>query len=197
MQFIEQRLKRPGAKQLQKLGFSSNGLTLTGLAIALLAGSLLATSLIPVWAVGLLFLLGCSSDFFDGALARINSTPTRLGGWMDTVSDKGVEAAILAGIYVYSVEPTNEILAFASLTTVLLVSFVKAAAEEKGIRLNWDEVQILGHPGRVVIIGTGLVLTGPLPYTNEQILTVTLTTLLAFNILSLAQRCIKIIVSHR
>jgi CDP-diacylglycerol--glycerol-3-phosphate 3-phosphatidyltransferase len=192
------RVKEPGGDLLVRAGLSANRLTLLGLALSIAAGIVVALTG-QLGPAALLFLIGSLADLFDGAVARRTGTATssRLGGWLDTFSDKVGELALLAGLMFAFTDPFAIRLAGLTALTSLLVGFAKAAAGEYQIRPNWVEVQLLGRPGRVVILVGGLALSS---WTSQPLTTVVAPLallLVGFNLPILAHRVVKVVRTAR
>jgi CDP-diacylglycerol--glycerol-3-phosphate 3-phosphatidyltransferase len=192
---LESSIKRLVARRLQSLGLTPNSLTLLGVLLSCLAAVVLVSEILPLLVSGLLFLVGCSADLFDGALARVDKGKHNLkvGAWLDTISDKVSEVAVLLALYLYLADLRAGFLISLAIASTLLASLTKAAAGEKGIELNWEEVQWFGHAGRVVILGLGLVISSFIPVEPSTALVITISVLLVFNILSLSERILKIV----
>jgi CDP-diacylglycerol--glycerol-3-phosphate 3-phosphatidyltransferase len=193
--WFDNAVKYPGGRTLLRLGLTGNQITLAGLAISALAGVLIAATG-SYWLGGLVFLVGATADLFDGAVARLSgaATSSRLGGWLDTFSDKLGEAALLLGLMFALPDAGDVRLAAAVALSSLLVGFAKASAGEYHIRPEWLEVKLLGRPGRVLLLVSGLVLSGapglaPVPVVRVMLWAM----LLGFNLPVLAQRVRKIL----
>lgn len=78
-------------------GFSLQLLTLTGLILGLAVCPMLALGF-PMWALGALWLSGFF-DTLDGSLARSQNTASPKGAALDIISDRGVEIAVIMGLF--------------------------------------------------------------------------------------------------
>lgn len=195
MQWVEKYLKQPVARLLMQWGVTPNMLTLFGLTMTMLASIVLVTTK-EVWLAGVIFLIGTLADFFDGAVARLQPGPRdfHFGGWLDVMSDRTGEIFLCGAISIgYFADQKTQMLSFAAFAAGFLLSFVKAAAGEKGVVVDWSEKAILGYPGRVVILVVGMLSTFFLSVPDETILALTVTALLLFNVPVLVLRVGKVV----
>ena len=138
------------ARVLIALQFTPNRVTVLGLALTVAAGVCLAFGAgqqAPYWAHGLgpagwwplaalawLFLAG-AADMLDGALARVGKLASRAGGLLDSAVDRFSDIAIYFGCFLYfALQPTPhvtyQVLAIIGLLNALLISYIKARAED-------------------------------------------------------------------
>ena len=145
-------------RRLVALGISANVLTLGGFFLNATAGLLVALGALPL--AGLLYLLSSSLDFLDGAVARLSGTSGPFGAFFDSVLDRASEASVLVGlVYWYAVQQQPSLAAVSGgvLTGSFLVSYARARAEG----LGYDcEVGWLQRTERIIVLGTGLLLSG-------------------------------------
>lgn len=169
MQQLRERLRdltlkyveEPGARGLQKLGLTPNGVTILGFLVSCLAAIIVAVGDLRVGAV--VFLLGGALDLFDGALARLSNKTTAFGAMLDSLMDRLGEAALYLGLAVYAltVDPDSRNLTlFMSLLILALatsqaVSYLRARGESLGIDTR---AGLMTRPERVVILFVGLFL---------------------------------------
>jgi archaetidylinositol phosphate synthase len=73
-----------------------NASTLLGMIACVIAGYLFAVQ--EVFIAGILILIGGFFDILDGAIARANNKSTKFGGFLDSVTDRFSDAAILLGL---------------------------------------------------------------------------------------------------
>ncbi len=95
-------LARPVSGRLSRLllptGISPNAVTLMGLAVGLASGAVAAVGGYgPVLCATGLFYLGMVLDCVDGDLARIKLATSRVGQWLDTVTDDLSVVALTVG----------------------------------------------------------------------------------------------------
>jgi len=94
----------------------------------------------------------------DGALARRYATASQMGAFLDSVTDRISEAALLFGILLFYLNQYNtysgEIkLLFLTLAGSMLVSYLRARGES----LNIDcKIGIMTRPERILLISIGL-----------------------------------------
>lgn len=137
------------ARALIRIGATPNRITVLGLVFTCGGGYCLArgannqvpylvtgpgpVSWWPLAAAGLL-ILAAACDMLDGAVARLARAGTQVGGVLDSVIDRFSDIAIFAGCLLYfATQPTPsltyQVLALAALCNALLISYVKARAE--------------------------------------------------------------------
>ena len=111
---------------------------------------------------GWLVLIMTPIDALDGTMARLRGDPGDFGAFVDSVSDRYAELAILGGLmYFFATQgnPLGSTLAFASAAGSVLVSYVKARAES----LDYEaKVGILTRVERYLVLAPLLVLNQPI-----------------------------------
>ncbi|HSW56948.1 MAG TPA: CDP-alcohol phosphatidyltransferase family protein [Dehalococcoidales bacterium] len=111
---------------------------------------------------GCLMLFSASFDFLDGALARGTNRVTRFGGILDSTLDRISEAAMLLGVMAYYLfrpavfDPWIALLAGLAITASFMVSYIRSRAEAANLDC---QVGISTRPERVVVLGSGLILS--------------------------------------
>lgn len=126
---------RPVARSIT--GINPNTLTLLGLFISLISAFFFARG--DVLIAGFVLLLSGFFDALDGAVAREHNRITRFGGFLDSVSDRFADAAIIFGAMLggltafsnYSFLSGWSIGVFAIVGS-LMVSYTRARAEAAG-----------------------------------------------------------------
>ena len=157
LRFVEE----PGARALQRIGFTPNAVTLLGFLVTCVAAVLVAMGHLRIGA--LVFLAGGALDLFDGALARLSNKTTPFGAMLDSLMDRLGEAALYLGLTIYalSVDPDSRNLTlFMSLLILALatsqaVSYLRAKGESLGIDTR---AGLMTRPERVIILFVGLFL---------------------------------------
>lgn len=143
-----------------RLGLKPWHLTVLGLAMNVLVGILLLQDLRAL--PGILLLPAGALDLFDGAVARMRGEESRLGAFVDSGLDR-VSDAIVFGCLYWSLAGQGEELAaalsLAVLGVSLGVSYVRAAAEARGVALGEGLFQRLE---RYVALCLGLWIPGAL-----------------------------------
>jgi CDP-diacylglycerol--glycerol-3-phosphate 3-phosphatidyltransferase len=168
-------LINPIARAMIVMNITPNFLTVTGLIITISSAPLIAGEHLVLG--GLVMLGGSLLDVFDGAVARLSHKATPLGAFLDSVSDRIGEVAILFGMLAFYVRTDNDMgvyLVFGTLAVSLLVSYQRARAEGLGIP---GDVGVMGRPERIIILGLGL-LTPFLIIALWVVLTLSLITLI-------------------
>ena len=148
----------PICRTLLKLGVTPNGVTIAGAAGSVLS-SLYFFSRGDFFIGTLVVSLFVLSDLFDGTMARLSKQgTTRWGALIDSTLDRITDAAICAGIMIYSYgndEMVIALLALFALVTGGLIPYIRAKAESLGIDCS---VGFAERAERLIIllVGTGL-----------------------------------------
>jgi len=134
-------------------GVNPNLLTLLGLVLSVLAA--LAFALAQWRWAGALVLAAGACDLLDGASARQGNRQTGFGAFLDSVTDRYVEAILLLGVMVHYLRanaPLYVLLAALALIGSLLVSYCRARAEALGApcKVGWLE-----RPERMLLLAAG------------------------------------------
>ncbi|MBN1170235.1 CDP-alcohol phosphatidyltransferase family protein [Candidatus Micrarchaeota archaeon] len=147
---------------LAAIPLSPNHWTLISLLVAVLAAYTIATTGLVAGLI--LFAVAALLDFVDGAVARARNEVTKLGGFLDGVTDRFVEALLLFSLMFY---PLPEIFIDAKiwLAGVLffgtsMVSFVRAYADHKEVVSRENALKMGGlceRPERLIILITGMI----------------------------------------
>jgi len=120
---------------LLKIGLTPNLVTSFGLVLTIAAAVFAALGKFSI--AGLILLIGAPLDAVDGAMARKLGTPTRFGGFFDSVMDRYAELFMLGGLLVYyngKGDTTTALLVYIAAAGSLMVSYTRARAE--GLQLN-------------------------------------------------------------
>lgn len=150
---IDRRLA-PLSGTLAGLGITPNHVTFGGTAIALGAPILLIAGR-PL-AAGIVWLVGCSFDLLDGALARSQGRASRSGALLDSTLDRVAEGALFAAVaydFAATGRPTAAGLTVLALLGSLLISYVRARTEGLGGKCT---VGLVTRAERVLLLGIGL-----------------------------------------
>ena len=100
-------------------------------------------------------------DALDGAMARLRGDASDWGAFVDSVTDRYSELAILGGLLYYFTsigDGLSSIVAFAAAAGTVLVSYVKARAEAVGFEAK---VGILTRVERYLVLAPLLVFNQP------------------------------------
>jgi archaetidylinositol phosphate synthase len=109
----------------------------------------------------LFFLIASFLDFIDGAVARYKNISTKIGAYLDTISDRYVEGILLFGMLFL---PLPKILlpAYAWIFLILfgsiLTTYTKAAATEKGLVTQELKGGLLSRGERIILLLIALIL---------------------------------------
>ena len=166
---------------MAKLGLTPNAVTTVGLAL----------TFVCVWLIvighrqlaGILMIPAWFLDVFDGALARVTGNVTKWGGFLDSVSDRIGDGALLAAIsslgWRYH-RPGILVAGLVAMIVTSLVPYARAKAEALGYK-------VASGPGeraeRAVLISAGLIL-----HVEEAFMWV----LTALCLFTFAVRCISV-----
>ncbi len=118
---------------LISLGFTPNILTFLGVLGNLAGAVLIAFGYLT--AGGLVVLMMGAMDALDGTLARLKGTPSKWGGFIDSVSDRYSELLIFAGLLVYYLgrgDNLMSLLIFIAAAGSVMVSYIRARALSLG-----------------------------------------------------------------
>lgn len=156
VRWASDRVVDPLAAVAARTGLSPNALTVTGLAIVA-AGSALVV--VDLRLAGAVVLVGSALDALDGAVARHTGRASTFGAFLDSVTDRLGDAAML-GAVAWAVRDTGWLVAaaFTAMVLALLTSYVRAKAESLGCSAT---VGIIERGERVVIVALGMLLGGP------------------------------------
>ncbi|QQG44394.1 MAG: CDP-alcohol phosphatidyltransferase family protein [Candidatus Roizmanbacteria bacterium] len=159
MAWLEPNVKEPLARIPERLGISSNSLTIFGLFSIGISMAILYVTKDLAWTFTL-FMLGSITDFIDGPLSRITRKACPFGAWLDTQCDRYVEMIIgFAFTFYFFPDQYQMMVTFAAFSFAFLVTYTKSSAEEKKIKVEWKEKWLFGYPGRFLIICAGMLLT--------------------------------------
>jgi len=151
---LSDRILNPIARPLAKTNLTPNHITLLGLALILANCAAYLWHQSNLW-FGLGLTLSFTFDALDGALARVQGTASKFGGYLDAVIDRYQEFAVyltiawITGWWVVS---------FLALGGSLLVSYTKArtAMEIPIANHNWPD--LMERFERLALLCTALVL---------------------------------------
>jgi phosphatidylglycerophosphate synthase len=129
-------------------GLSANALTTIAAAIGLASG--VAVGLGSFALGGWLLLFSGILDALDGRLARARGQVTPAGSALDSVLDRYVDGAILAGLAWYFRETWVLLPTLAAITGTSLVSYVRAKADSLGVTMRDGLMQ---RPERILYLG--------------------------------------------
>jgi archaetidylinositol phosphate synthase len=144
------------AQGLARRGIAPNTLTMLGL-LLVTAGAAAYLVHRDSLILGLWLAIAFACDGLDGAVARLSGRSTRFGGYLDAVTDRYQEIAVIGAIaYVQGLWPA----AFLAITGALLTSYNKArvALEIPVDNLAWPD--LLERLERIIILIALLLLDG-------------------------------------
>jgi CDP-diacylglycerol--glycerol-3-phosphate 3-phosphatidyltransferase len=142
------------------LGMTPNMMTALGLAGNFVGAYFIARGNLVLG--GWLVLIMTPIDALDGTMARLRGDPSDFGAFVDSVSDRYAEMAILGGLMYYFAMRGNALgstLAFAAAAGSILVSYVKARAES----LKYEaKVGLMTRMERYLVLAPLLVFNQPI-----------------------------------
>lgn len=152
--FMARYFEEPTARLLHTLKLTPTMVTFIGLALNLGVAYLAAVDLLLP--AGLLLLVASAVDMLDGALARLTGTESRFGAFIDSVSDRLGEAAVLFGLLVLfynDASAAGVVLVFLAMVASFMVSYIRARGEGLSIR---SDVGFMTRPERMVVLVVGM-----------------------------------------
>ncbi len=147
------------ARLFLRLGLHPNTMTFFGVAGNLVAALFLAQGDFLIG--GLLVVAMGAFDALDGAMARLKGESSRWGAFVDSVSDRYSELAIIGGVlwfFVVQGDLLGALLAYLAASGAVLVSYIRARAASLGIDIK---VGILTRFERYLVLAPTLVLGFP------------------------------------
>ena len=127
------RVVEPTARALLARKVSANQVTIVG-ALGTIGISLLCFTRGQLFVGTLAMLIFIFSDLVDGTMARISGTTSKFGAFLDSTSDRIVDAALIGSVtyFLYRESDPLHVVAWFALAGGFLVSYVKARAEASG-----------------------------------------------------------------
>ncbi len=123
-----------------RAGIHPDTITITGLIVVAVGAFFIAQGQIQLG--GVLLLISLPLDALDGAVARAMQRKDRFGGVLDSTLDRYADGLIFGALAYYFAgqnQPSNLLLALASLMGSFVVSYVRARAGEAGlsVKIGW------------------------------------------------------------
>ncbi len=164
---------QPAARVVAASGMPPNLLTLLGFLAALACGVLLATGRLAE--ALLMLLISGALDVVDGAVARATGRSSPVGAFLDSVTDRYSDAAVVIGMAVYT---QAYLLGMLALLGCLMVSYTRARAENLIPRCD---VGLGERAERTLLVAAGLAVSaaGVIEPAKGMYYTLLLLTLLA------------------
>ncbi len=144
---------------LISLGLTPNMLTLFGVFGNLAGAVLIAYGYLT--AGGLVLLIMGAMDALDGTMARLNGTPSKWGGFVDSISDRYSELLIFAGLLVYYLGRGNDLMSlliFIAAAGSMMVSYTRARALSLGYEVKQG---LLTRAERFIILTPTIIIGYP------------------------------------
>lgn len=147
------RFLLPMAQAADKWRFSADGLTIISFSLAVIAGCLLWWGQLGRPAIlalgGMFVLVSAVLDAVDGRLARLQGKATARGDYLDHVTDRYADVAILLGI---GLGPAIDLrITLFAIIGVLLTSYMGTQAQAVGVGRNYRG--IMGRADRMLLLG--------------------------------------------
>jgi CDP-diacylglycerol--glycerol-3-phosphate 3-phosphatidyltransferase len=151
------RALEPVATAIVATRITANALTLLGFAGTVAAAVFVAAGRFGIGAA--IFVPSAFLDLFDGLIARKLGTAGPWGAFLDSLSDRAGESALLIAFsYRFrDLSPRLSVVALAALALSYLVSYVKARAESLGFRCEGGFAE---RPERAILYGIALMIVG-------------------------------------
>lgn len=149
----------PLARFFNWIGLTPNTMTLLGLAGNFIGAYYVSQGQMVTG--GLLMLITTPLDALDGAMARLRGEANEWGAFVDSVTDRYSELAILGGLLYYFSnvgDGLSAIVTFAAAAGTVLVSYVKARAEAVGFNAK---VGLLTRVERYLVLAPALAFNQP------------------------------------
>ncbi len=160
MRLIFKGILDPIARSLNQLGLMPNTMTILGLVGNVIGAILIASGRIQLG--GIIVLLMGPVDALDGTMARLRGMAGKFGAFVNSVTDRYSELAIMMGLLYYFMQQNNSVailLVYASAAGSVLVSYVRA----RGQSLGWDtKTGILTRLERYLVLAPALILNYPI-----------------------------------
>jgi len=150
----------PIAGFLLKLGLTPNTMTILGLAGNFFGAYFLSQGKMSIG--GWIMLVMTPIDALDGTMARLRGDPSAFGAFVDSVSDRYAELALLGGLMLYYVKQMDTlgvVLAFSAAAGSIMVSYVRARAESNGYEAK---VGLMTRVERYLVLAPLLVFKKPI-----------------------------------
>jgi len=150
MRLLMKGIVTPIVAFLNRIGVTPNLVTILGLVGNFAAAALIATGHITYG--GLVALAAGACDGLDGSLARLRNEVSSWGAFVDSVTDRYSELALLFGLLIYYEMMGNQqmvILVYLSAAGAILVSYVKSRAETLGYEAK---IGILSRMERYLVL---------------------------------------------
>ena len=186
-----ERLLKPVALIIGKLGIKPNHITVMGLLLTFWAAWFIYNK--EIYFAFLIGLIASLCDGADGLVARVTGTSSKKGGYLDAVIDRYADCiafgALILGGWMKPIEGidfiSGEMWAMAALVGAFQTSYTRAAAERLGI--SQEGIGIIERPERLFIFGMGL-LVGEIMDNVEIIITLVVASLAILGNLTVIQR---------
>lgn len=127
------RVVEPTSRALLKWNITPNQITVLGSIGTVLTALVFFTQGNFFWGT-MAMLLFIFSDLVDGTMARVGGSSSRWGAFLDSTTDRVVDAALIGSVtyYLYLQRDDLQVVAWFALAGGFLVSYVKARAEAAG-----------------------------------------------------------------
>ena len=159
--YINRRISDPIAKLFAQTRITPNQVSWASFGLAVFS----FLSFIYNWniAAGLLAQLSSIIDGVDGSLARLKSTSSDFGGFLDSILDRYADILIMLGLTIWSISnevyPYGWLVGFISITGTLGVSYSRARASTE-LRYYFDRgfLSLASRDIRLFIVMIGAVI---------------------------------------
>lgn len=128
------------------INVNPNVITFSGLAASFISLAFAATGSY-IFAIPILVVISGVTDVLDGAVARVKGKTSTWGSIFDSFCDRVTEANYFISLMLLGV---NHLLTSSAITVSLLISYLRALGEWRGVKL--EGVGILEHGERMILI---------------------------------------------
>jgi CDP-diacylglycerol--glycerol-3-phosphate 3-phosphatidyltransferase len=145
----------PTTRLLAFLKVTPNTLTTIGLITAVSSGYVISQGYLAIGGMGII--IAGAFDMLDGSLARSINKTTPFGAFLDSIADRFSEIVTLLGILIFFQNNSSTvvvILVYLTLSSSIMVSYVRARAESIGIL---DKTGLMTRPERIIVLASGLI----------------------------------------
>ncbi|MEL9940798.1 MAG: CDP-alcohol phosphatidyltransferase family protein [Ignisphaera sp.] len=168
------------------ININPNVITFSGLATSFISLAFAATGSY-IFVIPILVVISGLTDVLDGAVARVKGKASAWGSIFDSFCDRVTEANYFISLMLLKV---NYLLTSLAITVSLLISYLRALGEWRGVKL--EGVGILEHGERMILIFLSFLVIAIDPKKGVQWANILIGALVLLGIVSSLQRLFKI-----
>ena len=150
----------PIAAFLLRLGLKPNTVTLFGLIGHFVAGYFIIRGMLSIG--GLVVLFMAPFDFLDGTMARLRGESTKLGAFIDSITDRYSEFVLFGSLLLFYLQQQDWlacVLVYLAITGSVMVSYIRSKAE--GLQFE-AKIGLLSRVERYIVLVPGLIFGYPI-----------------------------------